>query len=241
MHIVMDMAIEGMEGMADTMEDMAMVDMDMVDATLASGLPMQSPLQLLKLMLILMHIVMDMAIEGMADTMEDMAMVDTATEAMVATTVVSGLPMQSPLQLLKLMLMPMLIATDMVGTMEDMVDTMEDIMVDMATEAMVDTTVASGLPKQNPLQLLKLMPSMDMVDMDMEDTADTMEDMVDTGATEDMVDTTVASVRLMLMPITMVASVATEVMVVTMVDTVDMDMVDVDMATEDKQIYIVSS
>merc|ERR1712200_163480 len=110
--------------------------------------------------------------------------------------------MQSPLQLLKLMPMPMLIATDMVGTMEDMVDTMEDIMEDMATEAMVDTTVASGLPMQSPLQLLKLMPMPMLIATDM---VGTMEDMVDTGATEDMVDTTVASVRLMLMPITMVA------------------------------------
>merc|ERR1712055_282686 len=170
-------------------------------------------------------------------------MVDTATEAMVVSTVVSVLRKLNPLQLLKLMLMPMLIAMDMVDTMEDMVDTMEDT-VDMGvTEDMGDTTVANGLPKQSPLQLPKLMLmlmliALDMVDT-MEDMADTMEDMVDTGAIEDMVDTTVASVRLMLMPIAMVASVATEVMVLIMVDTVDMDMVD--MATGDKQIYIVSS
>merc|ERR1711936_1557182 len=128
----------------------------------------------------------------------------------------------------------MLIATDMVVTMEAMADTMED-MVGMATEDMVDITVASDLLKQSPLQLLKLMPMLIASDMDtatedmvdtMEDMGDTTEDMVDTGAIEDMVDTTVASallmlnLLLMLMPIAMVATVATEVMVDTMVDTV---------------------
>merc|ERR1711936_135261 len=141
---------------------------------------------------------------------------------------------------------PMLIATDMVVTMEAMADTMED-MVGMATEDMVDITVASDLLKQSPVQLLKLMPMLiasDMVDT-MEDMGDTTEDMVDTGATEDMVATTVASallmlnLLLMLMPIAMVATVATEVMVDTMVDTVDMVMVD--MATGDKQINSISS
>merc|ERR1712055_418108 len=94
--------------------------------------------------------------------------------------------MLSPLQLLKLMPMPMLIATDMVVTMEAMADTMED-MVGMATEDMVDTTVASDPLKQSPLQLLKLMPMLIASDMDTatEDMADTMEDMVDT-AMEDM-------------------------------------------------------
>merc|ERR1712088_1127695 len=125
-------------------------------------------------------------------------------------------------------------------------------MVGMATEDMVDTTVASDPLKQSPLQLLKLMPMLIASDMDTatEDMADTMEDMVDT-AMEDMVDTTVASdllkqspllmlnLLLMLMPIAMVATVATEVMVDTMVDTVDMVMVD--MATGDKQINSISS
>jgi len=181
---------------------------------------------------------------GATEDMVDMG----ATEDMVDTIVASGLPMLSPLQLLKLMPTPMLIATDMVVTMEAMADTMED-MVGMATEDMVDTTVASDLLKQSPLQLLKLMPTpmliaSDMVDT-MEDMGDTTEDMVDTGATEDMVDTTVASallmlnLLLMLMPIAMVATVATEVMVDTMVDTVDMVMVD--MATGDKQINSISS
>merc|ERR1712113_893268 len=129
---------------------------------------------------------------------------------------------------------PMLIASDM-----DMADM-------GATEDMVDTSVASGLPMQSPLQLLKLVLTPMLIAMDtMEDMADTTEDMVDMGATEDMVDTTVASdqlmlnLLLMLMPITMVVMVATEVMVDTMVDTVDMVMVD--MATGDKQIHPISS
>merc|ERR1712033_54949 len=111
----------------------------MVDTGVASGLPMRSPLQLLKLMPTPMLIAMeDMAMVDMGAT-EDMVDMG-ATEDMVDTAVASGLPMQSPLQLLKLMLTPMLIAMD---TMEDMADTTED-MVDMgATEDMVDTTVAS--------------------------------------------------------------------------------------------------
>merc|ERR1712002_417495 len=95
------------------MEDMAMVDMgatedmvdmvateDMVDTGVASGLPMRSPLQLLKLMPTPMLIAMeDMAMVDMGATEDMVDMV--ATEDMVDTGVASGLPMQSPLQLLK--------------------------------------------------------------------------------------------------------------------------------------------
>merc|ERR1712002_561238 len=129
--------------------------------------------------------------------MEDMAMVDmgatedmvdmVATEDMVDTGVASGLPMRSPLQLLKLMPTPMLIASDM-----DMADTgaTED-MVDMgATVDMVDTTVASGLPMQSPLQLLQLMLNLLLMLMPI-----TMVVMV---ATEVMVDTMVDTVDMVM-------------------------------------------
>jgi len=196
----------------------------------SSSLRMIKCLVLLAVAMFGMHIV---------DTMEDMVdtatedMVDMgATEDMVDTTVASGLPMQSPLQLLKLMptLTPMLIATDMVVTMEAMVDTMED-MVGMATEDMVDTTVASGLLKQSPLQLLKLMPMLIASDMDTatEAMVDTMEDMVDT-AMEDMVDTTVASDLLKQSPLQLLKLMPTPMRIASdMVDTME----DMEDTTED--------
>merc|ERR1712033_148437 len=111
----------------------------MVDTGVASGLPMRSPLQLLKLMPTPMLIAMeDMAMVDMGAT-EDMVDMG-ATEDMVDTAVASGLPMQSPLQLLKLMLTPMLIAMDTMVVMaatevmvDTMVDTVDMVMVDMAT------------------------------------------------------------------------------------------------------------
>merc|ERR1711994_844480 len=139
---------------------------EMGDTGVASGLPMRSPLQLLKLMPTPMLIAsdMDMADTGATEDMVDMG----ATEDMVDTTVASGLPMQSPLQLLKLMLTPMLIAMD---TMEDMADTTvasDQLMLNLllklmpitmvvmvATEVMVD--MATGDKQIHPISSLLIL------------------------------------------------------------------------------------
>jgi len=165
-------------GATEDMVDMGATE-DMVDTIVASGLPMLSPLQLLKLMPtptpMLIATDMGVTMEAMADTMEDM--VGMATEDMVDTTVASDLLKQSPLQLLKLMPTPMLIASDMVDTMEDMGDTTEDMVDTGAIEDMVDTTVASALLMLN--LLLMLMPIAMVATVATEVMVDTMVDTVD--------------------------------------------------------------